>query len=69
MHTGDLSELFADARIGDPALALFHSTGAFRGHIEGLTVGQTTVTFHFMHPPRADAHADYDSTPLPLTVN
>lgn len=66
--TGDLSEFFADATVEDTDVAIFHSTGAFTAHIEGISAGSTTIVFHFMHPPGPDAHSNFDTPAIPLAV-
>jgi len=62
--TGDFE---ADATIEDPALALFHSTGAFQAHFMGLSAGSTTVIVSLVHAADRDAH--YDSPAIGLDVS
>lgn len=64
----DPAEFFAAATFATEGLAIFHSVGPFRGHLEGEAAGSTTVVFSFMHPPGPTAHSNWDSPAITVTV-
>lgn len=57
----------ADAIVQNTGVAIFHSTGDFQGHFEGISVGSTTVTVSLVHAADGDSH--YDSPAIALVVN
>jgi len=62
------SDFVVEGQSADEATAEFHRIAAFTGHLEGHAAGETTIVFKLMHPPGPDAHSNFDSPPIPVTV-
>ncbi|MFQ5473143.1 MAG: hypothetical protein ACE5FA_09705 [Dehalococcoidia bacterium] len=62
------ADFFLVGESADTTIAEFHLVSPFHGHIEGHAAGSTSVVFKFMHPPGPDAHSNFDSPPIPITV-
>lgn len=77
----DPSEFSVHFEINDASVAQFHRAGAFIGHVEGLSPGETTGVVELVHGTDGEddhdddddhengGHADYTSPPIPVRVS
>lgn len=71
----DPAEFSAHFEINHASVAEFHRTGAFIGHIEGVSMGETTGVVELVHGTDDEddhengGHADYTSPPIPVRVS
>lgn len=77
----DPAEFSAHLEIDDASVADFHRVSAFVGHVEGVSVGETTGVVELVHGTDDEddhdheddhengGHADYTSPPIPVRVS
>lgn len=69
-HDGDAipidDDLYLEVEVEDESIAEFEQDqpGAFGGHLHGVAVGETDVTFRLMHGAVGSGHADFETTPV-----
>lgn len=68
--TLDPADYFMQVTVADGAVAVFEqdTPGEFAGHFQGLSAGQTTLTFSVVHGQVGAGHADYISPAITGTV-
>jgi hypothetical protein len=68
-HDGDeisfTSDYYLEVEVEDESIAEFEqdTPGEFGGHLRGLQVGSTTLTFFLMHGAVGSGHADFQTNP------
>lgn len=69
-HDGDAipleDNLYLEVEVEDESIAEFEQDepGEFGGHLHGISVGETDVTFRLMHGAVGSGHADFETTPV-----
>ena len=65
------ADFYLDVDVENTAIADWHqdTPGEFGGHLEGLSVGETDVTFSLMHGAVGSGHADLVTAPVHAHVN
>jgi hypothetical protein len=65
------SDEYLEVVVADGSVAVWESNtaGGFSGRIGGLSVGQTTAVFRFMHGAPGSGHADFESHPVNIIIN
>lgn len=64
-------DLYLEVEVEDEAIAEFEqdTPGEFGGHLRGVAVGETDVTFRLMHGTVGSGHADFETTQVHAHVN
>jgi hypothetical protein len=64
------ADFYLDVDVEDELVAEFEqdTPGEFAGHLHGVSVGETDVTFSLMHGTIGSGHADLVTAPVPANV-